>query len=80
LKNESFTGSFIDDENALITLTNSPIDFILLNVNSQQEKKVEMPDTIKGKFIQNIFPSPDYKNLLMKTQDNKWILLGITKK
>jgi len=80
LKNESFTGSFIDDENALITLTNSPIDFILLNVNSQQEKKVETPDTIKGKFIQNIFPSPDYKNLLMKTQDNKWILLGITKK
>ena len=80
LKNERFYGTWIDNQNVLITPSDTPINFKILNVKTKEEKDIEDPDTLSDKFVRSFFPSPDKKSFILRTFDNEWFVVNINTK
>lgn len=78
LKDQSYIGTWIDNENVLVTPKNS-VSFSVINIKDKGEREIVTPPQLQTKTLRTLIPSPDYKHFILRTYDDLWALIKIDK-
>jgi len=80
LKSQSFYGFWVDSQNILLTPAKTSIEFLILNIDAKTERIIETPSLLVSKTLRTLIPSPTNEYALLRTEDNSWYLIKVTKK